>query len=151
MGKTRFCLWGGAAALVLACAVSFGRSSGSDGRPTDAAPCFVRVGAYYINAHRIDYVVRERDGLVVIFGSEAGTRLKLTGLEAQEMQRWLSSASQSPGTPAAKQAQKEAHQPTTDGPPNGSNGLQKGRALGTGGQGLQTEPPRSGGPRPQSR
>ena len=89
MGNTRLWLWGGATALILTCAASIGRSRGSEGRPVDADQRFVRVGDFYINASRIDYVVRESDGLVVVFGSEAGNRLKLSGTDAVEMKRWL--------------------------------------------------------------
>ena len=93
MGTRRFWMWVGAIVLTLAGAASIARSSGNEGRAVNADQRFIRVGDYYyINASRIDYMVREPDGLLVVFGSEAETRLKLTGPAAQEMQRWLEGA-----------------------------------------------------------
>ncbi|MGC8644126.1 MAG: hypothetical protein ACP5XB_30065 [Isosphaeraceae bacterium] len=137
-----FWLWAGAFLLTLAGAASIARSGGNEGRAANADQRFIRVGDYYINASRIDYVVREPDGLLVVFGSEAETKLKLTGPAAQEMQRWLE------GCPVAREkAQPGGHTQQGESPsqmgPQGKIGPQN-PAPQTGPQGRGAPGPASG-------
>jgi hypothetical protein len=82
-------LWAAVIALAVVCSMSPRGSAGSEGLTADSGHRFLRVGNYYLNASRIDYVVSESNGLSVVFGSEAANRLKLTGSEAAAMRRWL--------------------------------------------------------------
>ncbi len=81
--------WTGVIVLAVVSSASLRASSESDDREMDSSRRFVRFGDYYLSASRIDYVISESDGLVVVFGSEAANRLKLTGSDAEAMRRWL--------------------------------------------------------------
>lgn len=83
-------LWFGGIVLVVAGAAGFkAYAAGGEDHAPDAGQCFIRVGDYYINASRIDYAFGDGDGVLVVFGSEAGNRLRLSGPDAQAMRRWL--------------------------------------------------------------
>jgi hypothetical protein len=111
MGSKRLWLWAAATFVMLAGAAGIARPSGDEGRAVSADQRFICVGDYYINGSRIDYAIRECDGIVVVFGSEAGNRLKLTGAAADAMMQWLSSRSVEMRPPAAKEVQKAVAQP----------------------------------------
>jgi hypothetical protein len=89
MSKKRFFSWVAVSAFIVVGWVSIGQSRWIEGRPINPGQSFTKIGRYYLNVHRIDYVIVEGGDLVVVFGSEAASHLKLSGLEAADMKRWL--------------------------------------------------------------
>lgn len=89
MSNTSRKLWSWATGLALVGAASIGGSRAGEDRPIRGGQQFIKVGRYYINAARIDYAITETDGLAVIFGSDAGNHLRLTGDEAGALRSWL--------------------------------------------------------------
>lgn len=61
---------------------------------------FLNVGTHYVHTNHIDYIMNIPDGMLIVF--EGQGQLKLTGVEAAALRKWLDGRSNSlpltPGT-----------------------------------------------------
>lgn len=78
---------------------------------------FLHAGKYYINVLNVNYAIKERDQLVIVF--KDAERLTLSGEEAQAVQRMLEN--QSPELPGQPKLGPQPR-PDTGTPSHGSNG-----------------------------
>jgi hypothetical protein len=84
-------------AIISICVASITSGRGPADKPDDGdqdAVRFVKVGAYHLNVHNIDYTRREGDSVVVVFRGQS--QLKLTGADANQFDVWVRSRLDTP-------------------------------------------------------